>query len=557
VNVFESLHEYGDNLCVVENNRQYTYAQCQQKVNELACYLQLDDARRRLIFIEVDNTLLSLIAYLVCLQHKHPVLLLNSGSKAQNTKLVSLYKPNLYLNATGAEISVIDSHHRQYELHENLMLLLSTSGSTGAPKLVKLSHKNMHSNAKSIVTYLGLTSQDCAISSLKFSYSYGLSILHSHLMVGASIVLTEANALSAEFWDMIDTHAVTSFSGVPHHFETLSKQKIIIDKHPTIRYLTQAGGKLSPKLVSEFAGLGKQRNFKFYVMYGQTEAAPRIAYLPSHLAETLPNAIGMAIPGGQLLLVDENNNEIVFQGQVGELVYKGPNIMMGYALNSNALAIQEDIPLLKTGDLAVQIQDGIFEITGRLSRFAKPMGFRVNLNEIKEWLFERGINAEVTSNSKEEILLGVVSSAPINLTDVLLMTASHLQLPKSFLMVKSIPNIPLLPNDKVDFIQLQKDIQHTSYTEITLYFINSFFIALREKLGIKTTQYASLLEIFDFYFSDYTFSSIDSFTSLHGDSLVYVQLSIDLERYLNAQPPNNWHVLSISQLEELKNENTL
>jgi hypothetical protein len=185
------------------------------------------------------------------------------------------------------------------------------------------------------------------------------------------------------------------------------------------------------------------------------------------------------------------------------------------------------------------------------------MGFRVNLNEIKEWLFERGINAEVTSNSKEEILLGVVSSTPINLRDVAVMTASHLQLPISFLMVKSIPNIPLLPNDKVDFIQLQKDIQHTSYTEITLYFINSFFTALREKLGIKTTQYASLLEIFDFYFSDYTFSSIDSFTSLHGDSLVYVQLAIDLECYLNAQPPNNWHELSISQLEELKNENTL
>jgi len=438
------------------------------------------------------------------------------------------------------------------------MVLLSTSGSTGTPKLVKLSHKNMYSNAKSIGKYLGLTSQDCAISSLQFSYSYGLSILHSHLMVGASIVLTRANALSAEFWDLIDTHAVTSFSGVPHHFETLSKQKVVIGNYPSIRYLTQAGGKLSPKLVGEFAGLGKRHSFEFYVMYGQTEAAPRIAYLPSNMAEALPSAVGRAIPGGQLLLVDENNNEIISHGQVGELIYKGPNIMMGYALNSNELATQEEIRLLKTGDLAVQIQDGIFEITGRLSRFAKPMGFRVNLNEIKEWLFERGINAEVTSNNKEKILIGVVSSSsPTKLTHVIQTTASHLQLPKSFFTAKAMPSIPLLPNYKVDFIQLQKDIEHTSYTEIIMFFMNEFFVALSEMLGTKTAKYASLLEIFDFYFSDYTFALTDSFTSLNGDSLIYVQLSIDLERYLNAQPPNNWHVLSINQLEELKNENTL
>ena len=226
---------------------------------------------------------------------------------------------------------------------------------------------------------------------MPFSYSYGLSIINSHLLKGASIILTDATLMDRSFWEIFKGNNATTFGGVPYIYEMLKKLRFEHMNLPSLKYITQAGGKLSMKLTAEFADICANKEIEFYVMYGQTEATARMSYLPWEYARTKVGSIGIAIPGGKFWLEDENRNVIKKNDTIGELIYQGDNVTMGYAESCFDLQIgDENNGILHTGDLAKRDADGFYYITGRMKRFLKMYGNRVSLDEIEDLLKTEG-----------------------------------------------------------------------------------------------------------------------------------------------------------------------
>ena len=250
---------------------------------------------------------------------------------------------------------------------------------------MRLSRDNIRSNAESIATYLGLTADDRAATTLPMHYCYGLSVVNSHLLVGGSLFLTEASVVEERFWTDFAEVGATSFAGVPHVFDLLDASGFADRELPSLRTVTQAGGRLDPATVRRYALLGRERGFDLYVMYGQTEATARMAYLPPHLTVERPESIGIPIPGGTFRIDGDD--------EVGELVYSGANVMLGYASGPQDLALGRTVHELRTGDLARQHEDGLFELVGRTSRFAKLFGIRVDLDRVEHLAAQAGCPA--------------------------------------------------------------------------------------------------------------------------------------------------------------------
>ena len=271
--------------------------------------------------------------------------------------------------------------------HPDLALLLSTSGSTGSPKLVRLSYENLLSNTMSICEYLKIIRADRPITTLPMNYSYGLSVINTHLYAGASIILTDQSYAQKTFWDLFKKNSATSFSGVPYTYEILKRIHFERMELPSLKCMTQAGGKLSEELQRFFAEYAIKRNIDFYVMYGQTEATARMSYLAPKLAMEKLGSIGKAIPRGRFEIRDDQNNIINQPGVKGNLFYCGTNVFMGYADSINDLC-KENLHngLLDTGDLAEYDNDNFLYIKGRKKRFIKIYGNRVNLDEIESIL---------------------------------------------------------------------------------------------------------------------------------------------------------------------------
>lgn len=290
-------------------------------------------------------------------------------------------------------------------LHPELALLLSTSGTTGSPKLVRLSYNNLVSNASSISEYLGLDSSETAISSLPMNYSFGLSIINSHLFVGGSVVMTTESITQRGFWDLFKNFKVTSLSGVPYTFDILKKFRLLNAELPSLKMLTQAGGKLSNELIAHFAKFSTNKAIQFFVMYGQTEGTARLSYLhPQFIIEKL-GSIGRPIPNGEFHIIDENGNKIDQPGAVGELVYTGPNVMLGYAECKADLTLgNENKGRLHTGDLALFDDHGFYFIVGRIKRFIKLFGNRVNLDELERLLLDREVQSACTGKDNALVI---------------------------------------------------------------------------------------------------------------------------------------------------------
>ena len=279
---------------------------------------------RRLVLVEGANTLDSLVAYLAAVQHGHVALVVPGGRDAQSGSTVRAYDPDIVCRADADDVRRAETAH---DLHPDLALLLSTSGSTGSPKLVRLSRDNVASNAAAIADYLDLSAGDRAITALPLHYCYGLSVLHSHLVAAASIVLTELSVVDECFWDLFATAGATSFAGVPHTFELLAASRFEERELPALRHVTQAGGRLAPESVRRWAGVGRDRGWDLVVMYGQTEATARMAWLPPAPRRPAPRLHRDRHPRGR---ADPRPVRRRAPG-VGELVYTGPNVMLGYA----------------------------------------------------------------------------------------------------------------------------------------------------------------------------------------------------------------------------------
>jgi long-chain acyl-CoA synthetase len=392
---------------------------------------------RTLAFVACKQDVPSIVAYLAALAAGHAVFLFDAELKLR-TELEERYRPSISIEGPH-----VFRRGLAYELHPELQLLLSTSGTTGSPKLVRLSLANLQANAHSIAQYLALSSAERAITSLPFHYSYGLSVLNSHLAVGASLVVSDASVMRPELWDAIRTHEVTSFAGVPYAYQIMRRVGFDKMELPSLRTLTQAGGKLPAALVSHYHALMKARGGRFFTMYGQTEATARISYLPPSRAEDKAGSIGVAIPDGALSVED------------GELVYRGPNVMLGYATNAEELALGDTQQgVLRTGDLGYRDDEGFFYITGRLKRFAKVYGLRINLDELETKVRAHG-NAAVLSDD-ERLTIYTEFGSDDELASLRASLAAELQLNVNTFRMVRVEALPLLASGKVDYDALSR-----------------------------------------------------------------------------------------------------
>jgi long-chain acyl-CoA synthetase len=357
---------------------------------------KLGEPEKSLCFIFCDQSYSTALAYLSLLNSKHAAFLGDSAHSIELKKrLVDAYEPRWIWSSNALEgmgdyllmdhfvdYLYVRKKNVIYPIHQDLKLLLSSSGTTGSPKMIRLSAKNLQANASSIADYLKLKKSDKAITSLPLHYSFGLSVLNSFLEVKAKVILTNDSLVSRGFWEVFKKQEVNFLAGVPFSFDILSQLRFGRMELPSLSYLVQAGGRLSQDKIQVFAKEAKDKNADFYVMYGQTEATARISYVPPERLEEKSSSIGIAIPGGTLHLKLDSEDS-----QEGELVYEGPNVMLGYADSFVDLALGDEMHgLLHTGDLAKKDKEGYFYLTGRLKRFLKLFGLRFNLDEAEVFL---------------------------------------------------------------------------------------------------------------------------------------------------------------------------
>ena len=340
------------------------------------------------------------------------------------------------------------------ELNKELALLMTTSGSTGSSKLVRISYQNLQTNICSIKEYMELESTSRAITTLPFNYSYGLSIINSHLFVGGSIILNEHSIAEMQFWEKFEKLSATHLGGVPFTYEMLKRFQSKLFSIKSLKVLTQAGGRLSKELVDFFAKESATRSVKFFVMYGQTEATARMSYLRCEDALLRPTSIGKAVPGGRFSIIDQTGGVVLEPNQEGELVYEGANVSMGYATSQTDLAKgDENFQRLFTGDIATFDEFGYFYIVGRTSRIAKIYGVRINLEELDSYLYSLGVtSASVTDDSKIWVFAEGKFSETITHSQI----CKFLNLREGLVVVKAIECIPRTSSGKVDFRELSK-----------------------------------------------------------------------------------------------------
>lgn len=388
---YEDLIEFGDKVASVISERSLAFVMCTNSIGSVAGYAS---------FVNKGMVSVLLNAHL---------------EKELLDNLVETYKPE-YIWVPTEMCTEYEKYNAQnvfseygytllkttfdakYELYDELCIMLTTSGSTGSPKFVRQSYKNVESNAKSIVQYLELNSSERPITTLPMNYTYGLSIINSHFMVGATLLVTDKGLMQKEFWKFFKGAEATSFGGVPYTYEMLERLRFFKMELPSLRYMTQAGGKLTPELHKKFAEYAEQKNVKFIVMYGQCEATARMGYLPAEKSLEKYGSMGIAIPGGKFKLIDVNGNDITEPHVTGELVYYGSNVTLGYAeCGQDLIKGDERFGELCTGDMAQFDEDGYYYIVGRKKRFLKIYGTRVNLDEVDRMIKTKFDNIDVAS----------------------------------------------------------------------------------------------------------------------------------------------------------------
>lgn len=518
----EHLRGHGERIAALTDTAQLTYREFADRVAEAA---QALGGPRRLVLLETRNDISTLVLYLGALAAEHVVLPVDA--RRDHAAIEETYVPDIVI-ADGR------IHHRhaygmsppsrledRRPLHDDLALLMSTSGSTGSPKLVRLSHLNLVANATAIAEYLGIRETDRAATTLPMSYCYGLSVIHSHLLVGASLILTDRSVVDEEFWQLFRRHRGTSFAGVPYTFELLESVGFDATDLPDLRYVTQAGGRMPPERVRRYAELAQRSGFELFVMYGATEATARMSYLPPELASTRPNTIGRPIRGGSFAIEPLDGWA---DDDVGELVYRGPNVMMGYAHGPDDLALGKTVETLRTGDIARLCPDGLYEVVGRNSRFVKMYGLRIDLQQVEAALRANGMQAFCTS---EDDLILVAAAGRHNVRDVQRAAAEAAGVPAGAVRAVTVAELPLLSSGKPDYQTVSGLAGATAAPQST------------DLRGL----FADVLQV-----DAATLDPDASFVDLGGNSLSYVTMTVRLERAIGQLPPD-WQRMPIRQLE--------
>lgn len=432
----------------------------------------LGQTPRGLVFLMVDGSLDVAIWFHALLEARRPVALIDSANEWETVaELFERYRPDMVIDpglthlsdllatpiGMGGQVEspgVWTCTVPGPEPHPDLAVLLTTSGSTGSPKLVRLSAANIRANARQIVSSLGIRADDRGATLLPLFYSFGMSILTSHALASSTVVVTSGSVLDPPFWAQVEEHGVTFLPGVPTTYAWLKRLGFASRELPRLRALIQAGGRLSPELISYFHDVMTARGGQFFVMYGQTEASPRISCLPSDRLPEKLGSVGPALEGGTLRIAREDGTEADAL-EVGEVYYQGPNVMMGYAETRDDLALGDTHGgELATGDLGYLDAEGFLYLTGRSKRICKLAGSRVSLDDIEAmaarlWGGAGQVAAVAADDDGVSLFvthIGEEESAALRLD-----LARHLRVPPKLIGLDAIDSIPLLPTGKRDY----------------------------------------------------------------------------------------------------------
>lgn len=425
-----------------------TYGELADRARDFAAQMV---GPRALVFLYARNNASSVVALLGALASGHAVALFDPNlSPEARAALEAIYRPAWVV---GPDCGALDNPAGEGPLHPDVALLLSTSGSTGSAKLVRLTLAAMEANAAGIAQVLEIGGDDVAAGYLPLHYSYGLSVLTSHLMSGARIRLTDMGLTDRAFWPAMREAGITHMPGVPFHHQIMLKLGLKRLNLPHLRTLTQAGGALDPALRAQAHQYMASIDGRFYVLYGQTEAAPRIATLQHNDFPAAPSSVGTALPGCRIEIVDPDAD-----GR-GEVVFYGPNVMLGYANSRDDLGRGDDMKgRLPTGDVGFLDAAGRLTLTGRVKRMGKIFGLRVNLDEV-EMLVNALAPAAVTQ-AGEALTVHVATTGDAAADDtltkaVLARLRERYTVPPSGYRVRIVDTIPRTERSKIDYLALE------------------------------------------------------------------------------------------------------
>ena len=404
--------ELDNNTFIVHGDISYSYNDIFKQGDCL-----FENNEKEIVLILCDKNVETIVSYVAAIRHNKVPLLVDKNYKPELlTSFIKNYQPTYIITGTNIDLELLEYNRCTNksdivmfqrnvtvpsDIFDELALLIPTSGSTGDPKCVRISGKNIDSCTESICEYLNFDQDRVSISLLPIHYSYGLSVLHNTIYKSAKYVISTRTILEKEIWNDIEDHQVTDFSGVPFTMKILKRLKLDYHKIRSLKYVMQAGGYLPESFSNYFYEEFGNHQIKYFTMYGQTEASPRISFLSSEDSERKLGSAGKAISCGRLSIgVDRAKVGI------GELVYEGPNVSLGYAENSADLSKGDEFNgILFTGDIVELDEDGFIKIVGRKKRFIKINGTSVNLDKIEKDLGETFAGVAVVGKDDKLVLI--------------------------------------------------------------------------------------------------------------------------------------------------------
>jgi acyl-CoA synthetase (AMP-forming)/AMP-acid ligase II len=430
--------------------------------------------QKRLVFLLCGVNSETIIGFLAAAAAGHATALIDPAAPEHlMTALIESYQPELILGARGAieklpgigkaaDSSPCRSGAVEWIARESgssfppidpaLQLLLSTSGTTGSQKYVQLSRDAVTANARQIAQALAIDEQSVGIAHLPLHYSYGLSVVTSHLTTGGRLCFINDSITSPSFWSKIGNVGGSHFPGVPFHYVALARlgPGLVPD---SVKTFTQAGGALDLRVQTKIREWAAQRGGQFFVMYGQTEASPRMATLQHADHSRKAGSVGVALDGGRFSIIDENGLALPAEA-VGTVVYEGPNVMLGYAMSRADLGNGDEMNgRLETGDLGRLDADGFLYLTGRTKRFAKIAGYRLGLDEIEKELFS--VCPVACLDLGEKIAVAHEQESEAALKARVRELADTYKVPSSSFALRKIAQIPRAASGKIDYARLK------------------------------------------------------------------------------------------------------
>lgn len=443
-----------------------TYGELSTLVGQVGTALRHND--KALVLCAGDRDLPTVLAYLAALRLGHTVAFLPATAE-----VLSAYRPDFVVPAPGGHDDLTAAGYRptgdspvgttvfrrasagpHAPISDETALLLTTSGTTGSPKAVRLSYSAIADNSRAIVEALGITAAERAATTLPITHAYGLSVLNSHLIAGASVVLSDSPPLALPTWDRLARTGVTSLAAVPTTYAAFGPSHVNLLERTAIRTMTQAGARLADELTTRLARMMQRRGGRFFAMYGQTESTSRMAVLdPADLPERL-GSVGRAVPGGVFTIAPGPSHARAVPGE-GAVRYRGPGVMLGYASRREDLARGAEVDVLDTGDLGY-LRDGYLYLTGRTKRIAKVLGVRTSLDDLERTVERPEHPTAVIADDDVVYLVGAGDAAVHEQQRRQL--ADSLGVPSRHVVLRQVDRLPRTPGGKVDYRALAEVI---------------------------------------------------------------------------------------------------